>query len=74
LNVINNIKLAIADYEDDIKLQDAQFELLKRVHFKTGKFSQSVTREHLRMLRIRKIVNLEILIMAKKQLKKELSK
>ena len=47
MNVINNLKLAINDFEHELKLQHTQFELFRRMRSNTGELPESVTMKDL---------------------------
>ena len=74
MNVINNLKLAIVDFEHELKLQHAQFELFRRVWSNTGELPESVTMRDLEKMSICMTLDHELLIWTKNELKKELSR
>ena len=74
MNVINNLKLAINDFEHELKLQHTQFELFRRVWSNTGELPESVTMKDLEKMSIHMTLDHELLIWTKNELKNELSR
>ena len=73
MNVINNLKLAIVDFEHELTLQHAQFELFRRVWSNTGELPESVTMRDLEKMSIQMTLDHELLVWTKNELKKEQS-
>ena len=74
MNVINNLKLAIDDYEYELKKQHAQFELFRRVWSNTGELPESVIMRDLEKMSIQMTLDHELLVWTKNELKKESSR
>tara|TARA_Y100001936_G_scaffold228071_1_gene248916 strand:+ start:630 stop:857 length:228 start_codon:yes stop_codon:yes gene_type:complete len=67
----NNLKLAIDDYEYELKKQRTQFEMFRRMY---SEDRESISIEKIRHLGISMTINHELLIRAKSQLQNELSR
>ena len=74
MNVINNLKLTINDFEHELKLQHTQFELFRRMRSNTGELPESVTMKDLEKMSIRMTLDHELLIWTKNELRKEYQK
>ena len=71
MNVINNLKLAIDDYEYELKKQHAQFEVFRRMYLEDREL---ISIEKIRHLGISMTINHELLVRTKSQLQNELSR
>ena len=70
MNETYNLKLAIIDFEDELKLQHAQFNLFRRVWANTAELPESVNMEDLKHLSTRMTQNHELLVLIKHEIRK----
>ena len=70
MNETYNLKLAIIDFEDELKLQHAQFNLFRRVWENTAKLPESVTMEDLKDISTRMTNTHELLVLIKHETRK----